>query len=279
MQYNSQHGFIKQLTQHCLNFISFVSQGDLVCFQRNGFTGVPGCAGEGSSGYDYCYKHYPTYGPLVLIGDGYTGLKVCEGDCDSDSDCEGDLLCYQRGDGPVPGCEGGVGEFPTEDFCYDPTQGMPGVVPPATWVPVIAEDFDGGEVISDVGGKNADITNKESHGGGGSLSLKAANGALGVSDEFPVGDYQEAKIDFWYLFKGDTRPGDNFVLEWSSNNGNTWTEPELETYTREDVVDTWIHSTAIIWSLNNASSLRIRFKSNMYSGKKVYIDDVTLVAR
>ena len=32
---------------------------------------------------------------------------MCEGDCDSDDDCEGNLVCKQRGPGdPVPGCNG-----------------------------------------------------------------------------------------------------------------------------------------------------------------------------
>ncbi len=33
-------------------------------------------------------------------------LGVCEGDCDVDGDCAGDLVCYQRDSGPVPGCSG-----------------------------------------------------------------------------------------------------------------------------------------------------------------------------
>jgi len=45
-----------------------------------------------------------TFPPLVMIGDGLRGLDLCQGDCDSDDDCLGSLLCFQRCDStPVPG--------------------------------------------------------------------------------------------------------------------------------------------------------------------------------
>jgi len=46
-------------------------------------------------------------------------LGLCEGECDKDRDCEGDLICYQRGSGhAVPGCSGVPGS--RSDFCIDP---------------------------------------------------------------------------------------------------------------------------------------------------------------
>ena len=40
-------------------------------------------------------------------------LTLCQGDCDSDRDCKGDLVCLQRGrDDPIPGCMGIVETFP-----------------------------------------------------------------------------------------------------------------------------------------------------------------------
>jgi hypothetical protein len=52
---------------------------------------VPGCSGTGSSGYDYCIL--PAVGQLVVMGDanlpaGAFPLSRCEGDCDTDADCE-----------------------------------------------------------------------------------------------------------------------------------------------------------------------------------------------
>ena len=44
----------------------------------------------------------------------------CEGDCDSDSDCEGDLVCHRRsGEEAVPGCagEGGDRDVYGKDIC------------------------------------------------------------------------------------------------------------------------------------------------------------------
>ena len=54
-------------------------------------------------------------------------------DCDSDSDCMGELRCKQRSSGgPVPGCNGHEtvdAIDPTDDFCYDPNW------VPSSWVP------------------------------------------------------------------------------------------------------------------------------------------------
>lgn len=52
-------------------------------------------------------------------------LKICQGDCDLDSDCEGSLKCFQR-EGvldkvTVPGC-GDISNIPVAaDICYDPS--------------------------------------------------------------------------------------------------------------------------------------------------------------
>ncbi|CAB9516853.1 expressed unknown protein [Seminavis robusta] len=49
----------------------------------------------------------------------------CEGDCREDSDCRGDLQCFQRGpdnvEDPVPGCAGAT-QTHYADYCYDPTR-------------------------------------------------------------------------------------------------------------------------------------------------------------
>ena len=77
---------------------------------------VPGCLGEGVSGKDYCavipsnYLHYTYF---------ESNLGLCQGDCDNDEDCVGDLECFQRDSGsqtPVPGCDGPGGAG--RDYCY-----------------------------------------------------------------------------------------------------------------------------------------------------------------
>ena len=46
---------------------------------------------------------------------------MCDGDCDEDSNCKGDMLCRQRDDGEeVPGCALGKDDRPDVDYCYDP---------------------------------------------------------------------------------------------------------------------------------------------------------------
>lgn len=46
-------------------------------------------------------------------------LQECQGDCDTDDDCDGDLVCFQRdeGGGAVPGCLGGENAVSRTDFC------------------------------------------------------------------------------------------------------------------------------------------------------------------
>eukprot|EP00943_MAST-04B_sp_MAST-4B-sp1_P002039 g2039.t1 len=51
-------------------------------------------------------------------------LRKCEGDCDSDAQCEGNLKCFEREIGETgfavpPGCiAGGSGDVPGYDYCY-----------------------------------------------------------------------------------------------------------------------------------------------------------------
>ena len=76
----------------------------LVCFQRGGWEEVPGCTGEGSPGFDYCIRPpspsptpSPIYGNIQSLAVDANNLSVCQGDCDSDSECRDGLRCRQRG--------------------------------------------------------------------------------------------------------------------------------------------------------------------------------------
>ena len=99
--------------------------GNLVCFQRNKqeFKDVPGCLGGDTDGSrtDYCInpadldnifdhdnneEEGETHDVSIvddqkleeidLVANPLRGGKKCEGDCDEDSDCEGDLICFHR---------------------------------------------------------------------------------------------------------------------------------------------------------------------------------------
>jgi hypothetical protein len=119
-------------------------KGNLLCFQRNGIQAVPGCTGSGTSGRDYCYE--PTAPVTVTVtsntqvtpvastntaitnifgrlrGSGCSKSRpcgVCEGDCDNNDECAGNLICYQKlGPGRVPGCSGY--DTSNTDFCVPP---------------------------------------------------------------------------------------------------------------------------------------------------------------
>ena len=102
------------------------SEGDLVCFQRDSYTDVPGCTGGrvDSSNTDFCVKpsDLDSLGPppeiKFLAADPTELLGRCEGDCDTDEDCEGDLVCFQRSDCMyTPGCDGGFNDYSRTDYC------------------------------------------------------------------------------------------------------------------------------------------------------------------
>mmetsp|Transcript_6598 Transcript_6598/g.10078 ORF Transcript_6598/g.10078 Transcript_6598/m.10078 type:complete len:262 (+) Transcript_6598:985-1770(+) len=60
----------------------------------------------------------------------------CKGDCDSDSDCAGNLKCFQRDDDTaIPGCNGNGAT--TYDYCYDPADFGPSSSPVLVPVPSI----------------------------------------------------------------------------------------------------------------------------------------------
>ena len=57
-------------------------------------------------------------------------MGVCEGDCDNNSECAGDLKCFQRSANEmVPGCVG-VG-VRGKDYCYNLNPGNPATVAPS----------------------------------------------------------------------------------------------------------------------------------------------------
>ena len=75
----------------------------------------------------------PASTPLEWIGANAVDLDNCQGDCDNDNNCNGDLICWQRGNtnsDPIPGCTGDLlaidtaNNDPGTDYCYDPTAGI-----------------------------------------------------------------------------------------------------------------------------------------------------------
>lgn len=132
--------------------------GDLICYQRDRFSTVPGCSGgeQDSSRTDYCTRPQggpqpntprPTSAPqtdrptpapqtaptrsshIEYIGNNWNPasafpLDLCQGDCDSNSDCAENLICFQRGKyQAVPGCLGGERDPSATDYCAPPPVG------------------------------------------------------------------------------------------------------------------------------------------------------------
>jgi len=71
-----------------------------------------------------CADNESTGIPLKYVGDDLDELKECEGDCNVDADCVGDLICYQRNEGErvVPRCIGNADSFGqgSENYCIRP---------------------------------------------------------------------------------------------------------------------------------------------------------------
>jgi len=89
---------------------------NLICFQRDGLTPVPGCHGLGKSGADYCIN---PQSELLHTGQcsPTSRCDICKGACNTNADCVGNLSCFKRiANEPVPNCFGsgvtGVG------YCY-----------------------------------------------------------------------------------------------------------------------------------------------------------------
>eukprot|EP00933_Yihiella_yeosuensis_P051702 TRINITY_DN49691_c0_g1_i1.p1 TRINITY_DN49691_c0_g1~~TRINITY_DN49691_c0_g1_i1.p1 ORF type:complete len:672 (-),score=95.13 TRINITY_DN49691_c0_g1_i1:445-2460(-) len=106
----------------------------LKCFQRSWLEAVPGCAGHSIPNFDYCYdpqcenatQPNITLPPTDALDSspgrhGSGNMSKCQGDCDNDNDCAGNLTCFQRyAWESVPGCSG-HGKFGF-DYCYDPQE-------------------------------------------------------------------------------------------------------------------------------------------------------------
>eukprot|EP00934_Nitzschia_sp_Nitz4_P005076 Nitzschia sp. Nitz4//NODE_293_length_29386_cov_71.949235//2837//4960//NITZ4_additional_000031-RA//-1//CDS//3329531815//5066//frame0 len=66
----------------------------------------------------------------IYSGDAPVPLGECEGDCDTDDDCEGNLMCFQRERyDSVPGCRGGSEMWSHADVCIVPPTASPSVPP------------------------------------------------------------------------------------------------------------------------------------------------------
>ena len=106
-------------------------ESGLVCYQRSGFDVMPGCSGNPSWDTDYCLDTSRNFKELAFLGQkGPFGR--CAGDCDSDKDCFGDRICFQR-DGEVnnvPGCPGRAVD--NVDYCIDRPTPAPTPAPTQT---------------------------------------------------------------------------------------------------------------------------------------------------
>lgn len=91
-------------------------------------TEVPGCSGTSSINWDYCVdadaadewtSTTTTWPPGTIKNVAFNGaddLNECEGDCDSDDDCSGSLVCWTDS-GDIPGCTGDANAY--WDYCVE----------------------------------------------------------------------------------------------------------------------------------------------------------------
>lgn len=87
----------------------------------------------------------PTHPSLKYVGNdwnwGTHRLGECEGDCDRNGDCVGDLICFQREPGDeythTPGCLGGDVDGSETDYCIQPDATII-TAPPTTVSPTVS---------------------------------------------------------------------------------------------------------------------------------------------
>ena len=66
-------------------------------------------------------------------------LAECEGDCDNDDECAGDLVCHQRDPfGSVPGCTGGESSGNYRDYCINDSTASPTTSASPTHAPTMS---------------------------------------------------------------------------------------------------------------------------------------------
>ena len=125
--------------------------GDMVCYERhesaisNGNIKIPGCKHDmGTTNTDYCYTpllkgNRPVYdeervGVLDAYSPRYSGMiggARCEGHCEVDADCRGELICFLRTTNEaIPGCKGGKSGW---NYCIDPLGSFPMAADATKW--------------------------------------------------------------------------------------------------------------------------------------------------
>lgn len=142
----------------------------MLCFHRSNQTQkVPGCFGKGiggiTGGENYCYDpNSPVIKGAIdaaLSAPGCSKEKpcgVCQGDCDNDDECAGDLVCHQKaGPASVPGCL----DFDksSANFCVKPRIGVSPISgAPVTGAPSTRAPVKPSPTVGVVSGQPAEVT-------------------------------------------------------------------------------------------------------------------------
>jgi len=98
-------------------------QSGLICHKRSKYGPIPqGCSGSKASRTDYCVE--PTVAPVPSPQKPPSGrlpLGECEGDCDTNGDCQSGLIFHKRNNNdPIPkGCSGSKAS--RTDYCVKPS--------------------------------------------------------------------------------------------------------------------------------------------------------------
>jgi len=156
----------------------------------------------------------------VRLADKPTSYKLgrCEGDCNTDSDCQPGLRCKERKVGEeVPGCVAAGNVNPRADFCYDPTPSS------------------GGGGTGTEGGESSEGSVGSSSGGGSSGSTSSQGNGPGFN---PNNIHNpNPPRDRWVVNPKEWRPhnfpirmtfGDKFKLHLYWDHGVWWQEENFD---------------------------------------------------
>jgi len=170
----------------------------LKCFLRSDESPVPGCEGIGVSGFSFCIPetHSVHYSGSLLAP--LFPLKICDADCDNDSECGDGLECFFRDYGTnnanatVPGCYGDLVE--NGDYCVPESQG-PTSEPSNVFRRVLEEDTQSTSSIDEPShvGDDGNTPRGLTHGGNDASRRDLQEGSLEIAGagsatlKFPTG--------------------------------------------------------------------------------------------
>jgi hypothetical protein len=167
---------------------------------------------------------------------------------------------------------------PVKPTLPTPVPIVPTAAPVVAWTPVFSDYFEAGFTIFASGGADANIYTFSN--GNKCLELrddKSTSNAF-TKKSYSVLAYNQVRIRFSY-YVIDVDPNESFFLDWSSDNGSTWSVAATFTHSIDFQNKIW-KQAQITRALGGFATLKLRFRSSFSDAtERVFIDGVVLEGR